>query len=119
MTTHELSLLRDIRDAGEEILARVRQRTFDSYASDRELQLIAERLFIILGEAATRVQQQYPRTATRVAALRGAIAFRNFLIHVYDRIDPKKVWDIIQTDLAPLVEQVQCLVSADEGNTQI
>ena len=114
MTPHELSLLRDIHGAGTGIMQRTRGLTPGEYAADRDLQLTVERLFTILGEAASRLHRQYPVTAARVLELRGPIAFRNFLIHVYDQIDQGKVWDIVQTHVPPMVASVELLLREGE-----
>jgi len=74
-----------------------------------------ERLFIILGEAVARLHRQYPTTAARVAELRGPIAFRNFLIHVYDQVDPAKVWGIVELHVPPLVTSVEQLLREGEA----
>jgi uncharacterized protein with HEPN domain len=43
---------------------------------------------------------------------RQIIAFRNILIHGYAEIDDALVWNIIQTRLKPLRQQIDALLNA-------
>ena len=118
MTPHELSLLHDMREAASDILTRTQGCDKEGFVNKRDLQLIVERLFITLGEAAVRLEKQYPQTASRVPNLRGPIGFRNFLIHVYDQIDPARVWDVVVSDLATLSDAVSRLLTDAAGTEE-
>lgn len=100
-------LLSDIRSAAVKILDKAGHVSADQYAADEDLQLIVERLFTILGEAAVRLQRHHPDVAAQLPRLRGPIAFRNFLIHVYDAIEHPKVWTIIREDVSPLIDEIK------------
>jgi uncharacterized protein with HEPN domain len=56
----------------------------------------------IIGEALSQLARVDQGLAARVPELRRVIAFRNVLIHGYDRIDDAGVWRIVQADLPPL-----------------
>lgn len=34
-------------------------------------------------------------------------AFGNVLRHAYDQVDPKRIWEIITTDLTPMAEAAE------------
>lgn len=112
MTAHERSLLHDILRAGNEIVEYTSAATRDSYLSDRRLQLVVERLFMIIGEAAARIHRQYPALGAQIPELREPIGFRNFLVHVYDQIRPSRVWDIAQSDLGLLLSRVAAVLAS-------
>jgi len=78
MTDRERKLLGDIRDAADELLSFTRGKTEADYLADRGLRLLVERLFLVIGQAATRLRREAPDTFATVQHLRGAIAFRNF-----------------------------------------
>jgi uncharacterized protein with HEPN domain len=90
MTDHEKKLLHDILSAADRILLKTLGKSQTIYEADADLQLMVERLFTILGEAAGRLQRHFPDTAAKLPDLRGPIAFRNFLIHVYDAVEPRR-----------------------------
>ena len=62
----------------------------------------------ILGEGANRLSQEVRAAHPEVPWAR-IIAFRNFLVHVYHRIDPDLVWDAVQ-QLPRLEEQVRAIL---------
>jgi uncharacterized protein with HEPN domain len=111
MKTPLRKLLSDIEKATNHILAKTNGKTEADYTADRDLQLIVERLFTILGEAATRIRRHYPTEATLLKHLNGPIAFRNFLIHVYDQISDPHVWRIIVEELPPLKAEIEAAIS--------
>lgn len=73
---------------------------------DRLLSLALVRLIEIVGEPANRVtsatQDAHPSIPWR--QISGA---RNRLIHGYDDVDFDILWDTIQLDLPPLIEQLK------------
>jgi uncharacterized protein with HEPN domain len=77
------------------------------------LRSAVERQFEIIGEAFRRLAKEDAETAGRIADYTRIISFRNILIHGYAEIDDRLVWDILQSMLPTLLEQVQSLL--DEG----
>ena len=77
--------------------------------SDRIMQLALTRLMEIVGEAANRVseatRQRHPQIPWR-----RIIGTRNRLAHGYDVVDLDILWDIIQYDLPPLIDQLGAIV---------
>lgn len=63
----------------------------------------------IVGEAARRVSQEtrdkYPQIPWREMT-----SMRNLVIHEYDVVDIKQVWDTVQNKLPPLVEELAKIV---------
>ena len=55
-----------------------------------------ERRFEIIGEAISQLAKYSPELAARVPNWRGAIGFRNILIHGYAMNDDTRVWQIAQ-----------------------
>lgn len=109
MSRHDdLVRLRHMRDHAREALEMSRGRVQEDVVSDRMLQLALTRLLEIVGEAAARVSDTCRQKAPEVpwAKITG---MRNRLIHGYDNVDLKVLWDTVTENLGPL------LVSLDEA----
>ena len=65
--------------------------------------------FIIIGEAANQipeeVEEKYPTIPWHLMR-----AMRNRIVHVYFEVDEKLMWDTIQTDLPPLIPELEKLL---------
>jgi uncharacterized protein with HEPN domain len=106
--------LDDIRRAAALILDFTRGKDFDGYAGDAMLRSAVERQFEVIGEALNRLSRCAPDIAEQVQHHRRIIAFRNILIHGYDMIEDRVVWDIVQQDLPVLHRQVVGLLQPSE-----
>ena len=108
-------LLEDIRNAADFVRTATNGVELDQFKQDRMLRQAVERNFEIIGEAMRRLEKDDPDTAASITDYRRIIAFRNLLIHGYDVIDPAIVWSAIEVDLAPLLKDVQALLSSVGG----
>ncbi len=109
---HEtLAPLHDILQAANAVKAFVAGRDFDAYSSDEQLRSAVERKFEIMGEALNRIRRDEPVLLERIRDHREIVSFRNILIHGYDAIDDRIVWDVIETDLETLSQDVQAILS--------
>ena len=82
---------------------------FEQFNQDHKTQDAVIRQFQIMGEAANRITDQFienhpdfPRSE--------AVKMRNRLIHGYNEVDMKTVWNTIQKDLPELEKQVKKLL---------
>jgi len=69
-----------------------------------------ERHFEIIGEALTRLKRRDPSLTESIHDHVQIIAFRNVLIHCYDTIDDRRVWDAIEHSLPALLREVEALL---------
>ena len=88
-------------------------RSFDQYRNDAMLRAAVERQFEIIGEAMARLARVDEAVAARISGYRRIIAFRNVLIHGYADVDDRLVWDVVETSLPTLVDEIDAL--AREG----
>ena len=86
-------------------------RSFDQYRKDAMLRAAVERQFEIIGEAMARLARVDEAVAARISGYRRIIAFRNVLIHGYADVDDRLVWDVVETSLPTLVEEINTLAS--------
>lgn len=109
----DLVSLHQMLDHAREAIDMIRGRTRADLDADRMFNLAVVRLLEIIGEAASRVS--VPRRATLdEIPWTGIIGIRNRLIHGYDQVDFNAVWEVLTSDLSPLVAALEKAVP-DEG----
>ena len=107
-------LLEDARRAGELIAGFVAAKELADYAADPLLRSAVERQFEVIGEALNRLARTDPHVAEQITHTSRIIAFRNILIHGYDLVDHEVVWDVVETHLPLLRQEVQALLGDGE-----
>lgn len=108
-------LLEDVRRAGELIAGFVAGKDLAAYAADPLLRSAVERQFEVLGEALNRLARTDPHLAHRITHTARIIGFRSILIHGYDLVDHEVVWDVVETHLPLLRNEVQDLLAEADG----
>jgi len=102
--------LYDIREAGNRLERFIADKSFEDYLKDDLLRSAVERQFEIIGEALGQLGKMAPDQLEKISDAGKVIAFRNILIHGYAVVDDRVVWDIVQTKLPTLREEVQSLL---------
>ena len=78
------------------------------YDSSEEKQLALERLFEIVGEAASKVSEGFKKEHPQIP-WRQATAMRNFVVHDYAGVDTDVIWDSAQTDIPKLLLELESI----------
>jgi uncharacterized protein with HEPN domain len=101
--------IRDILDAIAEIQKFTRGMDYESFGKDDKAIRAIEMNFIIIGEAANQIPEEIEEKYITIPwnLMR---AMRNRIVHVYFKIDEKLMWDTIQTDLPPLIPELEKLL---------
>ena len=102
--------LEDILLAAESTLDFTRGKTYDDYCINALLRSGVERQFQIMGEALNRLLRTDPVVAESIENCRRIIAFRNILVHAYDVINDRVVWDVVSQELPELHARVVALL---------
>ena len=102
MPPDPVKLLHDIVDAAEFILQQTRGRSLAEYEQTRLIRDAAERNFIIIGEALSRLRRTDPEVVEGLGDFPQMIAFRNIVVHGYEAVDDAIVWGIIQNEVPRL-----------------
>ena len=76
---------------------------------DRMLNLALVRLMEVVGEAATRIPEEF-RSRHPQVPWRDVADLRNRLLHGYDTVNFDILWTIIQDDLPPLIAQLEVII---------
>lgn len=100
----------DMQHAAASLAAFIEGRTWSDYESNAMLRAAVERQFEIIGEALAQLAKRDPDMAARISEYQRVIAFRNVLIHGYAEVDDRLVWDLSQTRLPKLRQQVDELL---------
>jgi uncharacterized protein with HEPN domain len=100
----------DIKQAIELLIEFTAGKRFAQYEADAMLRAAVERQFEIIGEALARLARVDEHTASRITEYRRIIAFRNILIHGYAQVDDRLVWDVVESRLPVLSQEVQVLL---------
>ena len=80
------------------------------YLQDEMLRAAVERKFGIIGEALSQLLRYFPQYRDRITLVADVIAFRNQIIHGYATIRDDMVWEIVQSYLPKLREEVAALL---------
>ena len=104
--------LRHMLDYAQEALTLMKGKSRSDLDLDRLLELGITRLVEIVGEAANQVSQQ---TRNRYGQVPWSqiVGLRNRLVHAYDAVDLDILWDIVEYDLPPLIEQLEAIIVQD------
>ena len=98
-------LLQDILESAHKILEYTLNLNFDQFISDSKTVDAVIRNFEIIGEAASRLPNEYKDKHPEINWIR-IKGFRNRIVHDYFGVDYKIVWKIIQTDVPQLIESI-------------
>ena len=85
------------------------QSTFNA---DKLRQHGVERSIEIIGEAVGRLSEEFKRQHPEIS-WRQMTGMRNILIHDYNNVKLKVVWEVVQVDVPFLVKQLEPLVPPD------
>ena len=102
--------LRHMHDAAGEAMAFARGKTRQDLDNNRQLALSLLKCIEIVGEAAGRVTDGFRRRHPSIPWSQ-IVGLRNRISHGYDEIDRDRVWEIVQTDLPPLVREIEQILS--------
>lgn len=102
-------LIQDIQTSICNILEFTKNMTFEMYGTDLRTKHAVERNFEIIGEAASRVSENYRLLHNKIE-WRIIKDFRNFIIHEYFGINDEIIWDTIQFRLPELLKDFTELI---------
>ncbi len=100
----------DMLNCCEFLLEFTKGKSVEDYMNDRAFRSALERELQIIGEAMMQLDSIAPETAELIHEHRNIIGFRNVLVHGYDSLDPATVWNVVETKLVDLREQLSRLL---------
>jgi uncharacterized protein with HEPN domain len=111
----DLTRLKHMLEAAQKVAQFTQGETRESLTADEKLQLAIVRLIEIIGEAASRISDEFRDEHSQIpwVAIRG---MRNRLVHAYFDIDLDVVWNTITTAIPVLINQLEALLLALDDN---
>ena len=107
MSQHDDSIsLQHMLDHAREAVKMIAGKKRGELGVERMLELSLVRLIEIVGEAAARVSLE-GRTRYPSIPWREVIGMRNRLVHGYDSVDLDVLWDPVELDLPPLIDELE------------
>ncbi len=104
----------DMLVAAERIDEYLRGIDFDLFAANSEKQSAVLHQLMVIGEAAKRLSPDFRRDNPGIP-WSGMAGMRDRLIHAYDEIDLKLVWEAVTQVLPSVVECLRGLSPEEEG----
>ncbi len=102
-----------IRDAIEYIMEYTNGKDFESFTNDRLTFDATARNFQIIGEAVKKIPEEitdkYPDIPWKDMA-----RFRDKIVHDYDGVNHRVLWDVIQNKLPQLLEDIKKMPVKEE-----
>lgn len=103
--------LHDMLDSCEFLLEFTAGHTVDDFSADRPFRSAVERELQIIGEALLQLDRTAPEVADRIGEKRSIIGFRHVLVHGYHSLKPATVWNVIETKLPVLRDELRKLLT--------
>ncbi len=100
--------LQDILDAIQTIESYT-VSSYEEFLEDYKTQNAILYSLIIVGEAASRISEDYKEEHLEVP-WSAMIGTRNIIVHGYDHVKLQIVWEIIQRDLSSLKSQIEEII---------
>jgi len=97
------AVLLDILLASRRAVEALAGASYNNFAPDWRTQSIVLHQLLVLGEAVKRLSPEFRDNHSQIP-WRQMAGMRDVLIHCYDTIDLKTVWNIVTRDLPPLID---------------
>jgi uncharacterized protein with HEPN domain len=111
MSTREPSaFLLDMHSSASFVRGYSAGRTEEQFLEDRGFRSAVERELMIIGEALYQLNRFRPDLASRITDSRRIIDFRHLVVHGYYKVDPQRVWSIVQSCLDTLVWESEVML---------
>jgi uncharacterized protein with HEPN domain len=105
----DLQFLLDMLQSAELIMTYTAQCSKDEFVGNVQLQDSVIRRLLVIAEAARRVSETTRQTLPTIA-WQEINGMRNRLVHEYDDVNLNIVWDVIQTEIPTLIEELKLQV---------
>lgn len=106
-----LENLLDMHEAASEAIGFVRDATLETFERDILTQRAVAMTFVLIAAAASRILARFPSATSEYPdiAWQEIKGLRNVVVHEYETLDWRLVWNTVRTDLPALIAQIDQL----------
>ncbi len=108
----DISALWDILEASRNIQEFIFGLTVEQFVADKKCHFAVIAQIEIIGEAAKRLSDEF-RQAHPDILWKQMAGMRDFLIHAYDQVDMKRVWEVATGSVPDLIQFIVPLLPPD------
>ena len=112
MRRDQAAYVLDMLVAARDAVEFAKELSFESFTMDRRTQLSVVKSIEIIGEAASRIDQEIRQQHSAIPC-EDIVGMRNRLVHGYFDIDLRLVWDTVQDDIPNLIARLEPMVPQD------
>ncbi len=109
---NELIYVAHMYDMARKISERFQDRTREEFEANEDLQLATIHLIQTIGEAASRLSEEFRDTHPQVP-WGEIVGMRNRLVHDYLHVDLSVVWEVAMQHIDPLIEQLEAILGPE------
>ena len=109
MQRDELLYAGHMLDMARKALAKVEGRPRSAYDEDENLRLALAHLVQVIGEAARRVSPGFREAHSEIPWM-DIVGMRSKIVHDYLNVDEDVVWEVVTSDLPPLVAALELIL---------
>jgi uncharacterized protein with HEPN domain len=102
----DLQFLLDMLQSAELIMIYTAECSKDEFVANVQLQDSVIRRLLVIAEAARRVSDTTQQTLPNIS-WQEINGMRNRLVHEYDDVNLNIVWDVVQSEIPPLIEELK------------
>jgi uncharacterized protein with HEPN domain len=115
MSDEFLDYIEDILDAMNKAEILLDGVSYELFETDFRINFAVVRALEIIGEAAKRLPMDL-RDSYPVVPWRNMAGMRDRIIHAYDSVDLRIVWDVVKKDIPKLKPQIQKILDEYTGH---
>ena len=108
--------LLDMRETATLLVQLVSNRTLQDMSDDQAFRWAVERAMQNIGEAVFQLKHLDENLVQSISEHERIIGLRHILVHAYDEVNPAVLWNIIETKLPLMVDEVQSLLQKLSDN---
>lgn len=109
----DLQFLLDMLQSAELIMIYTAKSSKSEFVANLQLQDSVIRRLFVIAEAARRVSEATRQTLTNIS-WQEINGMRNRLVHEYDAVNLLIVWDVVQSEIPALIEELKLIVPLDQ-----
>ncbi len=106
MNSGEIAKLRDMHLAAKQVIEFTERESYDTFLSDKKLQLAVLHCITIIGEAANKISKESAERHNEIP-WRGIVGMRNRVVHEYSGVNLKRVWEIVEREIPELAKNLE------------